>query len=57
MTPLLSYSCALAIFAFSIVGARAAETKPLRVLLVTGGCCHDYAKQKDILAKGLMERA
>src|SRR5947207_5767460 len=31
--------------------------KPIRVLLVTGGCCHDYAKQKDILAKGLAERA
>src|SRR3954463_3675810 len=31
--------------------------KPIRVLLVCGGCCHDYAKQKDILAKGLAERA
>jgi type 1 glutamine amidotransferase len=31
--------------------------KPIRVLLVCGGCCHDYANQKDILAKGLAERA
>jgi type 1 glutamine amidotransferase len=31
--------------------------KPIRALLVLGGCCHDYAKQKDILAKGLAERA
>jgi len=31
--------------------------KPLRVLLITGGCCHDYAKQKDILKKGIEERA
>jgi type 1 glutamine amidotransferase len=31
--------------------------KPIRVLLVCGGCCHDYAHQKDILAKGLAERA
>ena len=31
--------------------------KPLRVLLITGGCCHDYAKQKDILKKGLEARA
>ena len=38
------------------VGAQEAP-KPLRVLLVTGGCCHDYAKQKDILKKGLEERA
>jgi hypothetical protein len=34
----------------------AAAEKPLRVLLITGGCCHDYAKQKDILKKGLEER-
>jgi type 1 glutamine amidotransferase len=31
--------------------------KPLRALLVLGGCCHDYATQKDILAKGISERA
>ncbi|HEV2210492.1 MAG TPA: ThuA domain-containing protein [Verrucomicrobiae bacterium] len=38
-------------------GARAAEVPPLRVLLITGGCCHDYAKQKDILKAGLEQRA
>ncbi|GDY19333.1 hypothetical protein LBMAG56_06780 [Verrucomicrobiota bacterium] len=37
--------------------ASAADAKPLRVLLITGGCCHDYAKQKDILKKGLEARA
>ena len=31
--------------------------KPLRILLIAGGCCHDYANQKDILKKGLEERA
>jgi len=30
--------------------------KPLRALLITGGCCHDYAKQKDILKQGLERR-
>ncbi len=35
----------------------AAEVKPLRVLLITGGCCHDYAHQKDILKAGLEKRA
>jgi hypothetical protein len=52
------------IFAISMLGialpfivARGAETKPLRVLLITGGCCHDYTKQKDILKKGLEARA
>ena len=34
-----------------------AAEKPLRILLVTGGCCHDYAKQKDALKKGLEARA
>ncbi len=36
-----------------------AETapKPLKILLLTGGCCHDYATQKDILKKGIEERA
>ena len=36
---------------------QAAEVKPLQVLLISGGCCHDYAKQKDILKQGLEKRA
>lgn len=36
-------------------GAQEAP-KPLRVLLITGGCCHDYAQQKDILKAGLEQR-
>ncbi len=31
--------------------------KPLRVLLLAGGCCHDYEHQKDILKTGLEARA
>ncbi|RYD37678.1 MAG: hypothetical protein EOP86_02870 [Verrucomicrobiaceae bacterium] len=31
--------------------------KPLKALLVLGGCCHDYGKQKEILKAGLEERA
>ena len=31
--------------------------KPLRVLIVSGGCCHDYAQQHLILAEGLSARA
>lgn len=30
---------------------------PIRALLVIGGCCHDYAKQKDLLTAGLSARA
>ena len=53
LTTLLPLSfCALALI------ARAAESpKPLRALLITGGCCHDYAKQKDILKNGIESRA
>ena len=37
---------------------RAADRPaPLKVLLITGGCCHDYARQKEILKAGLEARA
>ncbi len=36
--------------------AEGGET-PIRALLVIGGCCHDYKHQKDILTKGISERA
>lgn len=41
-------------FTFSF---NAAAAKPLRALLITGGCCHDYINQKVILSKGISERA
>lgn len=31
--------------------------QPIRALLVTGGCCHDYPRQKQILTKGISARA
>src|SRR3954454_6559829 len=34
-----------------------AAPNPVRILLITGGCCHDYAAQKDILKKGISARA
>jgi len=37
--------------------APAPRGKPIRALLVIGGCCHDYGKQKDILTRGISERA
>ncbi len=37
--------------------ALAADPKPIRALLVLGGCCHDYETQKDLLSRGLSERA
>src|SRR5260221_1338962 len=43
--------------ALGLVGLVHAEDKPIRALLVLGGCCHDYAKQKGILTKGISARA
>jgi hypothetical protein len=37
--------------------ALAADPAPLHALLLTGGCCHDYGAQKDILKQGLEARA
>ena len=55
---LLRVSCFTVALALGIASGRAADApKPLRVLLITGGCCHDYAKQKDILKRGLEARA
>ncbi len=34
----------------------AADAKPLRALLVCGGCCHDYAAQQTILKTGIESR-
>jgi type 1 glutamine amidotransferase len=53
-------------FAVLLVGAVALQRstargdepeRPIRALLVLGGCCHDYAHQKDIISKGISERA
>lgn len=54
LTNLLSLSLA----ALLAAPAFAADApKPLKVLLVTGGCCHDYEKQHLILGEGLSSRA
>ncbi len=47
----------LTILAVTAVSSPAADPAPLKALLITGGCCHDYAKQKDALKKGLEARA
>lgn len=54
----LSGCVALAALLTTTASLQAApKAKSLRVLLITGGCCHDYAAQKDILKKGLEARA
>jgi len=50
----------LALLALARPGAAAPVeegAKPVRALLVIGGCCHDYKTQKDILTKGISARA
>jgi uncharacterized protein len=54
----------LALLASAAVLAQAPDQKPeapaagpLRVLMLTGGCCHDYETQKTILSAGIAERA
>ena len=46
---------ALALLA-GLTTSLSAEQKPLRVLVVAGGCCHDYANQKEFLKKGIEAR-
>lgn len=38
-----------------LLSVSAAE--PLKALLIAGGCCHDYAKQHEVIAKGIQSRA
>lgn len=37
--------------------AWAAEPTPIKALLITGGCCHDYVAQKNLLKAGIEARA
>ncbi|HZM01720.1 MAG TPA: ThuA domain-containing protein [Candidatus Saccharimonadales bacterium] len=43
------------LFSVACVSSRAAE--PIRALLLTGGCCHDYGEQQKILTEGISARA
>lgn len=44
------------VLALLSTAAFAQEAKPLKVMLITGGCCHDYKAQTEILKKGLESR-
>jgi type 1 glutamine amidotransferase len=54
---LLALAAAVLVFSSSQASPGRQDDKPLRALLVLGGCCHDYEKQKDIITKGISERA
>lgn len=60
----LAVAALLAAGLVGAVGTNAAKPAPaddpgppIKALLVIGGCCHDYAKQKDTLTKGISARA
>jgi type 1 glutamine amidotransferase len=38
-------------------GHLRAESPPIKALLITGGCCHDYTQQKKILPEAVSARA
>jgi hypothetical protein len=50
------FAFSFSVLSWSMASATFAAEKPLKILLLTGGCCHDYAKQKDILKKGIEAR-
>jgi hypothetical protein len=43
--------------ALTFSAAAEPAAKPLKALLVIGGCCHDYATQKDLISAGIEARA
>lgn len=54
--PILLLSLTLAA-AVTISATAEPATKPIKALLVIGGCCHDYAIQKDLISVGIEARA
>jgi putative heme-binding domain-containing protein len=51
----------IGLLALSVAGFAAAEdakeVKPIKALLITGGCCHDYGSQKKILPEAISKIA
>lgn len=54
---LLSRIAALCLASLVALPAIGEETKPIRALLILGGCCHDYAEQQKLLTGGISARA
>jgi uncharacterized protein len=42
---------------FIVLSLSSNAAEPIRALMVTGGCCHDYEAQKKILSEGISARA
>ncbi|MCA9127227.1 MAG: ThuA domain-containing protein [Planctomycetales bacterium] len=51
----LALFASIAVVAFPLV-SYAQDTKPLQILVVAGGCCHDYVTQTKLLKDGIEQR-
>jgi hypothetical protein len=47
---------ALALSLSTLPAAHAESVRPIKVLIVSGGCCHDYPAQRALLERALKER-
>jgi len=56
-TAILAIAISVGLIAACARPLAAQDARPLKALLVIGGCCHDYKTQKDTLAEGLAQRA
>lgn len=56
MMMLTRISCVVALAFAAVLPAEAQTVKPIKVLVVSGGCCHHYAAQRAILEAGLKAR-
>lgn len=54
---MLRWTAVAAVCGFACFNAFAAEPTPIKALLITGGCCHDYVAQKNLLKAGIEARA
>ena len=52
-----SLSLVFTILLSTILSAEESKPKPLRALLIAGGCCHDYTNQQEAISKGIQARA
>lgn len=57
--PLLFSAASLVLAGLFLIAPSRAQTgkKPLKALLVAGGCCHDYTGQHKVLSAGIQARA
>ena len=56
--PLLPITFLVTVLGFALAqdAAKKDKPEPLKILLVAGGCCHDYATQSKLLKAGIEER-